>query len=310
MYALLAATIGFAEPSTPTGAEAWKTDDAHWAPLAVGEVGEPRRGDSAAQVRDANWIATPAPIVWGIVGFKIYPYGERTGPNGSEFAQLFSLDFNFNIWLSREHKVYAFGESSFWGQKPGLGITNAHQGNFDFSKREFDFNVGVAWNYAGPWEARVFGYSANNLNRGLSATSPAGYNDGLGIENRYYIGKTYADLGTAQFDLAKATFLSVGYYPSKEMTDTEGLLFKPGPFVRAYVIYDRISFWGSYLFADLSLLGTKSWSLELFHSNVGLAARPFETMPRFELRTGVDNLIDIPRGDTQTSIYLEFRYIY
>ena len=67
-------------------------------------------------------------------------------------------------------------------QEPGLGITNSSQGNFDFSKREFDFNAGLAWNYFDRLELRASAYSAGNLNRGLSLTSPSGFKDGVLLE--------------------------------------------------------------------------------------------------------------------------------
>ena len=83
--------------------------------------------------------------------------------------------------------VYLFIDTEFWGQRATPGVTNANQGVLDFSKREYDFTTGVAWNYAGAFEARAFAYSFNNLNRGDSATTPIGYTDGVGLENRYYL---------------------------------------------------------------------------------------------------------------------------
>src|SRR5262249_29422375 len=157
-------------------------------------------------------------------------------PNGLEFKPLFALDVNLNLWLWREQRVYLFSDTRFWGQKPAPGITNASQGAFDFSKREFDFDLGVAWNYYGTLEARTFAYSFNNLNRGTSEARPSGFNDGVGLENRWYVGGTYADLGQPGFDVARASFLSLGYYPTKDMTDLDGTLFKPGPFARAYLV--------------------------------------------------------------------------
>jgi hypothetical protein len=39
-----------------------------------------------------------------------------------------------------------------WESLPDDAARN--QGAFDFSKREYDFEIGSAWNYSGPWEAR------------------------------------------------------------------------------------------------------------------------------------------------------------
>src|SRR5262249_27049637 len=154
-----------------------------------------------------------------------------------EYGPLFALDLNFNLWLWRSQGLYLFSDSEFWGQRPGGTSTNANQGAFDFSKREFDLNLGLSWNYYGFLEARAFTYSFNNLNRGWALTDPAGFDDGVGIENRYYLGQTYAALGTPAFDEARATFVSLGYYPSKEMTDPRGANFHPGPFARAYLTW-------------------------------------------------------------------------
>jgi hypothetical protein len=231
--------------------------------------------------------APPAvgPPVWGIVGARGYPYGDAVASNGQEFHPLFSLDFSFNLWLWRAERLYLFADTRFWGQKPGAGVTNPSQGAFDFSKREFDFDGGLAWNFAGNWEARAFAYSFNNLNRGISQVSPTGFNDGVGLEQRYYLGPAYALLGTPAFDQARATFVSAGYYPTKTMEDPAGFRFKPGPFARAYLTWDlrgeRL-----YLYTDDQLIGDRSFGPKLLLLDAGLAARPFGSLPRLEFRVG------------------------
>ncbi len=212
--------------------------------------------------------------VWGIADLRGFPYGEAVASNGVEYNPLFTLSFDFNLMVWPAQHVYVFADSSFWGQKPGAGITNPSQGSFDFSKREFDFSIGAAWNYAGPWEARLFAYSFNNLNRGDSSTSPSGFNDGVGVENRYYLGETYTRLGTEGFDPARATFVSVGYYPSKSMVDGNGIQFKPGAFARAYLTCD-LWFEQLYLFADVQFVAARSFEPTLLNVDGGLAARPF-----------------------------------
>ena len=251
----------------------------------------------------------PVSSVWGIVGLRGFPYGQTMASNGNEYNQLFSLDLNFNIWLWRAKRLYAYSNSRFWGQKAAPGITNPTQGAFDFSKREFDFTGGAAWNYYGNWEFRAFAYSFNNLNRGNSQTSPQGFNDGVGLENRYYLNPTYADLGTPAFDKARATFLSIGYYPSKSMVDGEGVEFKPGPFVRAYLIWEL---YGPkcYLFTDDTYLSNRSLRPALFNTDSGIALRPFDRVPRLEFRLGTEDAIDLLNTDTETSVYLSARYIF
>ena len=169
---------------------------------------------------------------------KGYPTGEHEAPNGVQFQQIFSADLSFNLWLWRQQHLYLFVDSVFWAQKAAPGITNPSQGAFDFSKREYDLTPGIAWNYWGPLEGRVFAYSYNNLNRGDSAVSPAGFNDGVGIENRLYLNSVYKDLGTADYDQPRASFLSLAYYPTKDMVDASGNSFKPGLSLRAYLAYD------------------------------------------------------------------------
>jgi hypothetical protein len=252
---------------------------------------------------------SPPQAVWGVVGMRGFPVGQQMASNGVEYNPLFLLDLDFNLMLWRQQRVYLFFDAGFWGQKAAPGVTNPSQGSFDFSKREFDFNVGAAWNYAGPWEARFFGYSFNNLNRGNSQTSPSGFNDGIGLENRYYVGETYANLGTAAFDQARATFLSVGFYPSKTMVDGNGNQFRPGAFARAYLTWDL---WGEklYLFGDAQLIAGWSFRPELLNLDAGLAARPFASIPRFEFRVGTLDMLSLRGGDLETELYLAIRYVF
>jgi hypothetical protein len=247
--------------------------------------------------------------VWGIIDFRGFPVGDQMASNGVEFHQLFVMDLSFNIMLCREKGVYLFADSFFWGQKPAPGITNPTQGPFDFSKREFDFTLGAAWNYSGPWEARVFAYSFNNLNRGNSLTSPAGFNDGIGVENRYYIDPTYARLGTAEFDQARATFVSVGYYPSKTLEDGIGRQFKPGAFARAYLTFDL---WGPryYAYSDLTFTASRSFTPTILNWDAGLAMRPIHSLSRLEFRIGTLGMFTVQGGDSEKSLYVSVRYVF
>jgi hypothetical protein len=298
------------------------TGCSHWRDLRDGkpETTEPA---SAAETPTgdppvpAEKTPTPAPAVvadspqtvWGILDMRGFPIADQVASNGQEYKPLFLLDFDFNIMLWREQHLYLFADSAFWGQKPAPGVTNANQGVLDFSKREFDLDLGAAWNYSGSWEARVFAYSENNLNRGNSQTSPSGFNDGIGLENRYYLGETYSHLGTAAFDPARATFLSVGYYPSKTMVDAHGNQFKPGAFAEAYLTWDL---WGDqyYLYGDAQFIADRSFQPTLLNWDAGLAARPFPSVPRLELRVGTQDMLNLNGGDLETGVYLAVRYIY
>jgi hypothetical protein len=244
-----------------------------------------------------------------VAGLRGYAYGDQVTPNGLEYNPLFSLDVNLNLWLWREHGLYAFGDTRFWGQKAAPGVTNPSQGAFDFSKREFDLDAGAAWNYYGSLEARAFAYSANNLNRGDSSARPSGYNDGVGLENRWYVGGSYPELGLPGFDVTRANFLSAGYYPTKDVTDAEGKAFKPGPFARAYLTQDLVAGrW--YVYADVKFIGTQSWTPKLLFLDAGTAVRPFGRAPHVEFRLGSENLYDLRREELETGLYGSVQVIF
>ena len=263
----------------------------------------------AAPLPPGSVAADPVSSVWGIVGLRGFPYGQTMASNGNEYHPLFSLDLNFNIWLWRSKRLYAYSDSRFWGQKAAPGVTNPSQGSFDFSKREFDFIGGAAWNYYGNWEFRGFAYSTNNLNRGNSLLFPQGFNDGVGLENRYYLNSTYSALGTPGFDKARATFLSIGYYPTKSMVDGKGVEFKPGGFARAYLIWEL---YGPkcYLYTDDTFLTDKTFHPALFSTDSGIAYRPFDHLPRLEFRLGTADVFDLLNTDAETSVYISMRYIF
>ncbi len=180
----------------------------------------------------------PWQTAWGLLGLRIIPAGVKTAPNGVLYHPNFSLDGNLNIWLWRAARVYLFLDSRFWGERPEDNVTNGRDGFMGTSKRQFDLSGGAAWNYAGHWEARFSGYSYANLNRGNSLVAPTGFDDGCLVENRYYLSQEYDRLGQTGFDVARATFLSVGYFPSKTLTGNDGQTFKPGLMLRAYLNYD------------------------------------------------------------------------
>jgi hypothetical protein len=246
---------------------------------------------------------------WGIVGLRGFALSDQVAPNGLEYNALFSLEMNFNFWLYPPAGVYAFSEATFWGQKPAPGQTNPAQGPFDFSKRELDFTVGAAWNYQGPLEARVFAYSFNNLNRGVWLDRPKGYEDGIGLEQRLYLSPAYADLGTAAFDVARATFVSAGYYPSKDMVDGHGVRYKPGPFLHAYLNYD-LRGEKCYLYADVEGIARRSWTPELLEVDAGLAVRPLSAAPRLEFRAGAAERWFLLLRDVENGVYGEIRLIF
>jgi len=237
------------------------------------------------------------------------PAGLKEAPNGVEYHPNFSLDMDFNCWIWRSQGLYLFADMRLWGENGQDGSTNVHDGFLGTSKREFDLSGGAAWNYAGPWELRAFGYTENNLNRGRNLVTPVGFTDGFGLENRYYLAPEYAKLGQAGFDVAKATFLSVGYYPSKVMVGNDGQSFEPGLMLRAYLTCD-LGDWPCYLYGDATFISERSFQPKLFLFDLGVAARPFSSCQQWEFRLGAENTADFQVGNVQSICYASVRFIF
>jgi hypothetical protein len=243
------------------------------------------------------------PEVWGYAGVNVFATGNKMAPNGLAYYPLGSVFADVNIGLLPEKKLYVYAHGVFWAQKPSAGVTNGNQGNFDFSKRQMDLTVGAAWRYYGPLEVRAFAFSDNNLNRGFSLNSPSGYNDGVGVENRYYIFKSNA------YDLPRLNFLSLGYMPSKEITGENGIFFTPGLFARAYLTYEFIPR-KYYVYADTELICQKFANPRLLYFDDGFAARPFNSCPGLEFRLGVTNTVDVQVDFTRTLTYAMVQIIF
>jgi hypothetical protein len=253
--------------------------------------------------------ALPWQTVWGVVGLRAIPAGPKIAPNGEEYHPNFSMDLNFNFWLWRAQGFYLFADMRLWGERAENGVTNGRDGWLGTSKRQFDLSGGVAWNYAGPWEARAFGYTQNNLNRGLNLLTPAGFHDGFGLENRYYLSPEYAKLGQTGFDVARATFISIGYFPSKDMVGNDRQVFRPGLLLRAYLTW-ALWDWPCYAFGDATYISERYLQPRLFLFDVGLAARPFRSCQQCEFRLGAENTGDFQAHNVQNLWYISLRYIF
>jgi hypothetical protein len=246
--------------------------------------------------------------VWGLVGLRVID-GPRIAPNGLKYHPLFSLDQNFNFWVWPSRGMYIFGDLRFWGQRPEDGVTNGRDGSLGFSKREFDLAGGFAWNYTGFWEARVSGYALSNLNRGTNPVSPDGGLDGALVENRFYLSEEYARLGTPGFDVARATFVSAGVYPTKNLIGNNGQAFEPLGMLRAYLTYDLFD-WPVYAYGDATLITDRRVKPRLMLLDVGLAYRPFPSWRQWEFRAGAENTADFEAGSVLNLWYLSLRYIF
>jgi hypothetical protein len=198
--------------------------------------------------------------------------------------------------------LYLYDETLFW-----MGTTRE---GLNFTKRELDLDVGVAWNYYGRLEARIIGYSQNNLNRGGSMEQSAGFNDGFGLENRFYLNPIYNALGTAAFDQAKATFVSIGYFPTKTLTGADGLQFNPALFARAYLTWDVVKEC-CYVYADMTLITEREpFNAKLLNTDVGAAVRPFQHLPRLEFRAGCLDVWDMQVGNARPVGYMNMRCVF
>jgi len=229
------------------------------------------------------------PLVWGGIGFRGIPTGKKMAANGVEFDPVFTLDIELNIALCKNREVYLFTQSRFWGQGAAAGITNPTQGQFDFSKRQYDLGGGIAWNYWRTMEARFFAYSSSNLNRGNSLVTPYGYNDGVGLSNRfYYLGNN---------------FFGAGYMPTKDLIGNDGIQFQPSWFLESSIWYPIFGpklqgYWAA------SLIGQRSGDAKLLYNDIGISAAFLSKFPSLEFRTGGEITTDLVVGKTFDFYYV------
>jgi hypothetical protein len=273
-----------------------------------GDIGAPE-APALCGLDDGPASTAPWQPAWGLAELRIFGAGPKVAPNGETYHPSFSIDLDFNLWLWRRQRLYLFGDFRFWGQRPENGVTNGRDGGLGFSKRQFDLLGGPAWNYAGPWELRVYGYSMNNLNRGRDLATPYGVNDGFAVENRYYLSAEYDKLGQPGYDITRATFVSIGYLPTKERVGNDGEKFKPGLLLRAYLTHD-LGDWPAYAYGDASFLTERSMHPKLLLFDLGVAVRPLRSWRQWELRLGVENTADFELRSVLNLWYGSLRYVF
>ena len=115
--------------------------------------------------------------------------------------------------------------------------------------------------------------------------------------------------GETGFDVARATFLSIGYYPSKEMVGNDSRRFNPGMMLRAYLTCD-VWDWPCYLFGDVSYISDRNFQASLLLFDLGVAVRPLSSWQQWELRLGVENNADFQARDVQSLWYASIRYVF
>ena len=129
------------------------------------------------------------------------------------------------------------------------------------------------------------------------------------MENRYYLSREYDRLGQTGFDVARATFLSFGYYPTRELIGNDGQLFKPGLLLRAYLIQDLWD-WPVYAFVDAQYISERSFQPRLLLFDTGFAARPFAAYHQLEFRLGAENTADLKVDNMKSLWYVAVRFIF
>ncbi len=256
-------------------------------------------GASAGELKDGpSW-----PEVWGDLGLQGYASGERMAPNGVVFDPIFKSNFNLNLGLLPRKKLYVFLETEFWMQRSSPGVTNDNQGIYDFSKREFDINTGLAWNVFDRLELRASVDALSNLNRGTSRTKASGYEDGGQLEARYYFGPA------TDYDVGRLSFVGIGYYPAQSFIGGDGFEFRAGMFAQAYATWN-IPALRSYLYGHARLIQEEYGSLRLITFDAGIAARPFSRVQNLEFRIGNELTADVEADTTRDLIYAAIRVYY
>jgi hypothetical protein len=233
----------------------------------------------------------PSPPIWGYAGTSFYPAGSHEAPNGLRYDPLLSLDSDLNIGLMPDKYLYLFMQS---------GLTVERSGGVN--PRELDADYGIAWNYWNSLELRALGYSNNNLNRGISLTSPGGYTDGISLENQYYFGPANP------YDVGRLDFVSIGAAPFKSWLEgLNGQQFRPGPFAELHLTHDLAVPWHPYLYGDLRLTAANDVSPRLLDTDVGVAVRPLDSWQDLELRLGYKRTDDFKAGTPENVVYAAAR---
>jgi hypothetical protein len=245
------------------------------------------------------------PDVWGSFDLPLYAAGRHIAPNGAFFDPLFSLSAKFNLGLLPDQKLYLFWTGDFWAQRAAPGITNASQGKFDFSKREFDNDFGFAANFDRLIEARVSIYALDNLNRGTTLDKASGEAWGAQLEARHYFSTSNA------YDPERRTFLSIGYTPVGDMISPNGDEFNAGLFARGQATIDiPLGSRPLYGFGMVTATAQKTVTPRLLDIDLGIAWRPFQEHQRIEFRTAYQRTHDLKGPIDQDLIYGAVRALY
>ncbi len=202
-------------------------------------------------------VAPAGDAMWGNVGFGLYPISsEKVAPNGLVYQPMFRLIGDVNVG-SRD--LYLFATSAYYTEKPKPGeTTNKSQGSFDFTKRQYDFNIGGAFATGENAEMRFWAYSQSNINRGLDLNKPSGYKDGFAGSLRYY----FAD------EVVTHGYIGAGYYFTKELVDTNGQAYTPSFFTE--LNFSSALGAGFHAYSQVILQGGRSEGIKEIDTQVGV----------------------------------------
>jgi hypothetical protein len=250
-----------------------------------------------ASPNDRSSSSISWPQTWGVVGVPVYPTGNRMAPNGVSFRPIFGVTSDLNFGLLPQKELYLFSEGAFWAQHSTASVT---QSSVDFSKRELDSELGLAWNYFDLLELRASAYALNNLNRGLSSNNASGGKEGIKLENRYYLNVANQN----EYDVGRLSFVSLGYIPTENLVGGNGASFRPGLFGRMYLAGDLpISWLSSYLYAGQQITGQNGATPRLIDTDVGWAVRPVAGFQNLEFRIGYDLTADVQTHVARNVVY-------
>lgn len=239
--------------------------------------------------------STMWPETWGVAGLPVYPTGNRMAPNGVSYRPIFSLTEELNLGLLSAKKLYLFSDGTFWAQHSSPNVT---QNSVDFSKRELDSELGLAWNYVDLLELRASAYALNNLNRGVSTNNGSGGKQGVKLENRYYLN------APDPYDVGRLSFVSLGYIPTENLVGGNGASFRPGVFGGMYLAGDLpISWVSSYLYTGQQITGQNGATPRLIDLDVGWAVRPLAGFQNLEFRVGYDLTGDVQKHTARNVVY-------
>lgn len=247
-------------------------------------------------VLSMSLVGAPSDGLWGNVGMGFYPTnGEKVAPNGLVYQPMFRLVADLSVGSADS---YIFANSAYYTEKPDPGVTtNKSQGSFDFTKRQYDFNIGYAWGMTDNTEVRFWLYSLSNINRGRDLNKPYGFKDGFVGSVRYYLNNSALTQG----------YLESGYYFTKELVDTDGKGYAPSVFVNGNV--SHLLGMGIHGYASGQLMTERNAGFKELNTQLGVFYR-FGPRSRNSAMVYMENDFGEQGLPDRRRLLLEFRRVF